>query len=105
MTFYLGQDPNQPFVSFDSNVKANSTVYSDRLFQWDPKKHDELCRKYWDNTGQYWGGRSPESIEAFLREYEDDNTLVLCRIEEHKNQSSGYPLWRLDYFSTKLNKV
>jgi hypothetical protein len=91
---------NLPYI-FDNGEKATDTVYSDRLFQWDSKKHDELCQKHFGNQGQYWSGRSPELIEAFLRDYMDDQSVVLCRIEEHENQSTGYPLWRFDYLKKK----
>lgn len=77
--------------------KPTATVYSDRLFQWDHKKYDELCLKHWDNRGQYFDCRTGEEIEAFLRDYIGEQKLILCRIEQHENKSTGYPLWRFDY--------
>lgn len=85
-----------PYI-FNSGLKATDTVYSDRLYQWNSKKHDMLCMKHFGNTGQYWGNRDPEKIELFLRDYCNDSSIVLCRIEEHENKSNGYPLWRIDY--------
>ena len=82
---------------FDNGQKATDTVYSDRLYQWDSKKHDELCTKHFGNTGQYWDNRKPEEIEAFLRDYCNEPKIVLCRIEQHENRATGYPLWRIDY--------
>lgn len=82
---------------FDNNIKATDTVYSDRLHQWDYKKHNELCKKHFGNQGQYWNNRSPEKIQDFLRDYTDNPNLILCKIEEHENKATGYPLWRFDY--------
>jgi hypothetical protein len=82
---------------FDNGEKSTNTVYSDRLWGWDPKKHDELCMIHFGNKGQHWGGREPEKIEAFLREYEGNPHIVLCRVEQLENKSNGYPYWRFDY--------
>lgn len=90
-----------PQFLFDNGQKATNTVYSDRLYQWDPKKHDDLCMKHFGNTGQYWSSRDPEKIEAFLRDYINDQKIILCRIEEHENSSTGYPLWRIDFLHGK----
>lgn len=87
---------NSPVI-FNSGQKATSTVYSDRLYRWDYKKHDELCKKHFGNEGQHWSNRGSEQIEAFLRDYVGDQSLVLCRIEEHENKATGYPVWRFDY--------
>ena len=96
MEIYIkGERYYQPH-NFNNGLDANSTVYSDRLYQWDYEKYNELCWKYFGNHGQYWSGRDTKLIEAFLRDYIDDQTIVLCRIEETVNQSSGYPLWRFD---------
>lgn len=81
------------------NKEANGTVYTDRLLQWDYGKHNELCKKHFGNEGQNWGQRQPEQIEAFLRDWNDNQDLKLILVMECCNQSSGYPLWRLDYQS------
>ena len=82
---------------FDNGEKPNGTVYSDRMLQWDYKKHDDLCQKHFGDKSQYWSGRSPEKIQAFLRDYMNDQNVLLCRIEYCVNASSGYPIWRFDY--------
>ncbi len=83
---------------FDNGQKAEHTVYSDRLVQWDYKKHNDLCQKHFGNQGQYWSGRDSSKIEAFLSEYIGKD-IILCRIEELENASNGYPYWRFDYKS------
>lgn len=91
-----------PFVIWkDPNLTATNTVYSDRLHQWDYKKHNDLCEKHFGNQGQYWDRRAPKAIEAFLRDYNDNPTLELVRIVEYCNASNGYPCWRLDYTESK----
>jgi hypothetical protein len=86
----------RPFV-FDNGMKVTSTVYSDRLLQWDYEKHNKFCKKHFGNEGQFWGDRKPKDIEAFLQDYLDDKSVVLCRIEQHENHATGYPIWRFDY--------
>lgn len=81
---------------FDNGMTSEETVYSDRLRQWDGKKHDSLCKKHFGNEAQYWGGRSPESIEAFLCDYYGKK-ILLCKIEELENSNDGYPYWRFDF--------
>ncbi len=88
---------------FNNRKEAAHTVYSDRLHQWDSKKHNELCKKHFGDESQYWSGRKPQLIESFLKDYLDDESVVLCKIEEHENQSSGYPLWRFDYNKKEVN--
>lgn len=86
------------FVVWESGVPIKNGVYSDRLYQWNPNKHDRLCEKHFGNRGQYWSNRSREKIEAFLKDYfECFVDLKLVRICEGCNQASGYPVWRFEY--------
>lgn len=85
---------------FDNGKKPNDTIYSDRLLQWDHNKHDRLCKKHFGNTSQYWNNRKPKKIEAFLRDWANDESIVLCRVTEYLNHSNGYPLWRFDFFQS-----
>jgi hypothetical protein len=82
---------------FDNGQTPTGTIYSDRLFQWDSKKHDCLCKKHFGNESQYWSGREPKTIELFLRDYTNNQNLILCSIEELENHATGFPLWRFEY--------
>ena len=97
-------DPFPNFIA-DTELKAKSTIYTDRLFRWDSKKHDDLCLKYFGNQGQYWDRREPEAIQNFLREYLQDSSVVLVSVIEYCNPSSGYPYWRLNYWTKKIQSV
>lgn len=90
------------FVTYKvhDDTEANNTIYTDRLLQWDWDKHNELCKKHFGNEGQYWSERSPDKIEAFLRDWCDDPELILVRVMQYCNQATGYPLWRLDFKQT-----
>lgn len=92
-----------PFIIMENkNVKSNGTVYSDRLYSWDYKKHNRLCMIHFGNIGQLWDERSrktPEKVEKFLRDYFDDDTIVLGRVIEYCNKSTGFPVWRIDYYT------
>ena len=84
---------------FGENSEANGTIYSDRLLQWDWEKHNKLCQKHFGNEGQYWDRREPEKIEAFLRDWCENQELKLILVMEYCNVSNGYPCWRFDYRS------
>jgi len=86
-----------PFVIWENGEENNSSVYSDRMLQWDWNKFNECAKKVFGNEGQIFYDRDPEDIEKFLRLYFDEPNLILCRITQHCNQSTGYPLWRFDY--------
>ena len=77
--------------------KYEHAVYSDRLYQWDSKKHDKFCEKHFGNQGQYWDGRGFKQIEAFLRDYYNKPELELVGIMTGCNVSSGYPYWVFKY--------
>jgi hypothetical protein len=79
------------------NEEANNTIYSDRLWQWDHKKTNKLCEKHFGDKSQYFNQRTPEQIEAFLRDYTNNPNLKLIFIMEYCHQSSGYPIWRFEY--------
>jgi hypothetical protein len=87
-------DPITVWVSPD---KPTDSVYSDRLYTWDPEKHNLLCRKHFGDEGQYWSSRPPEKIQDFLRDYKEMPNLVLCEIQEQCNQATGYPVWYFAY--------
>ncbi|MFW5847530.1 MAG: hypothetical protein ACOCVF_01240 [bacterium] len=91
-------------VIYDNKKTHNNSAYTDRLYQWDSKKHDKFCKKHFNNTGQYWNNREPEKIEMFLRDYWNDQSIVLCSIIEYENQSTGYPVWRIDFHWNQKNK-
>lgn len=86
----------------DENSKANSSVYTDRLLQWDYDKTRHLMIKHFKDTGidvggDYWNARSAESIEGFLREWTENPNLRVILVMEYCNVSNGYPTWRIDY--------
>jgi len=67
-----------PFLTgrWEPNFKCNATDWSDRLHQWDHKKHRRLADKHFKEPG--CGFRNPI-------------------IEEHCNQSNGFPCWMINY--------
>jgi hypothetical protein len=73
--------------------QANGSAYSDRLYQWDSGKYNSSSQEVFGNEHQSWNNRSPKMIEQFLRVYWDDPSLILVKVIEHCNVSSGYPVW------------
>lgn len=84
------------------NEEINSTVYSDRLRMWDDKKLTHLMKKHCGTTGDYWDGIEPLKIQAFLRAWFDDSRLKLILVMQECNVSSGYPLWRFGFKTSKV---
>ncbi|TXG76186.1 hypothetical protein E6Q11_05135 [Candidatus Dojkabacteria bacterium] len=82
---------------FDNGKTPTNTVYSDRLIQWDYERYNEMCKRHFGNHAQAFYDRAPEKIQAFLRDYMNNQNVVLCRVEELENKSTGYPYWRFDY--------
>lgn len=95
-------DPITLYIN--SVVKPTGTIYTDRLLQWDRSKHDSLCEKHFGDSGQLWDARRPEKIEAFLRDWCEDQGLQLCAVIEYCNAASGYPTWRLDYYQEQSDR-
>jgi len=93
----FGDTIDDMMVIMDNGVKSNQSVYSDRLWQMNPKKYDSCCMKVWGNEGQTFYGREFNDIEKFLKLYTENNDLILCRVLQTENVSNGYPLWRFDY--------
>lgn len=91
-----------PIVQFErrdvpEGVKIESP-YTDRMRRWEPELFRTLQKKHFDNEGDYWDNRSPQDIEAFLRDYYSSPELVLTKVIEHCNVSNGYPVWQLFYY-------
>lgn len=78
--------------------KKVSTIYTDRLLQWDWDKHNRLCRKHFGDEGQYWDKRDPEKIQAFLSDWHGKPVILVANIQ-YVNISNGYPVWRLDFYT------
>lgn len=88
---YEGDDEwNQTIYSKDK--KADDSVYTDRLHQWDYKKHNELLKKHFGNQSQHWDNRDPKKIEAFLNDYYPNMgcTFEVVKIMEHKRTDGNF---------------
>lgn len=75
------------------NSEINDSVYSDRLYGWDPQKYNSLCQKHFENKGHNWSSRHPTKIQQFLRDYMDNQEIRLIVIVQGCNVSNGYPYW------------
>ena len=76
-----------------ANEKDIIGIYSDRLYQRDSKRYNELMMKHVGSETQDFSGIPLKKIEAFLREFENMPELNLIRIFQGCNVSNGYPLW------------
>lgn len=73
-----------------------SSVYSDRMYSWDPKKYNKCCEEVWGNTGQYLSERNPKDIEQFLNLY-FEKEIELTAVVQCCNQLIGFPYWCFYY--------
>ncbi len=79
------------------NEEANSTVYSDRLWQWDYGKYEACVKKVFGDHRQMFYDATPDQIERLLRLYYNDDSIRVILIMEYCNVSNGYPVWRFDF--------
>lgn len=86
------------FVTYKVGTRDDITgsVYSDRLYQWDSQKYNDLCEKHFGNRGKYFDTRNPGDIEKFLSEYLG-KSLDLIAIMQGCNVSTGFPVWWFGY--------
>ena len=96
-TIYTNPYDYDPFTIFDLHLDHTHQVYTDRLWSQNMEKHDELCIKHFGERGQRWEKRESHLIQEFLRDYYDNEKIVLIRIDQHCNVSNGFPLWCLFY--------
>lgn len=76
-------------------------IYSDRMFSQNPDRYNSSMLEIFENTSQCFDNKSPMKIEKFLQVFYKDKSLVLTKIIESCNQSSGFPLW---YFAFSKKK-
>lgn len=88
-----------PFLIYinEEAKEHTSSIYTDRLLQWDRDKHNRLCEKHFGDKGQYWNKRDPKKIEAFLSDWYDKKVILVANIQ-YVNVSNGFPYWRLDFY-------
>ena len=84
---------------------GTSSVYTDRLWQWDEEKYDKASQAVWREKGKghYFYDRSPEQISEFLSLYFDRKVRVF-NIKEGVNASSGFQLWSFQFAYLEAEK-
>lgn len=90
-------DPFLIFFNEEAKQEPTDSIYTDRLLEWDWDKHNHLCQKHFSNQGQYWNDRDPKKIEAFLCDWVGKKVTLVANIQ-YVNMSSGFPVWRLDFY-------
>jgi len=85
-----------PFPIFNDGTEDHtSNVHTDRLISQNPQKYDEVCRTHFDGRGHAFDKRPPLLIQAWLRDYFDNDKIVLTKVVQHCNVGNGYPYWEL----------
>lgn len=90
------------------NIKPKGSAYSDRMMEWDFDKFQKSLIKIFGNKSQlfYKSHKSPDKVELFLREYFDDDSILLLEVKHSINQYTGYPVWCFIYYKkSNTNKL
>ncbi len=83
-----------PILQFKSGEAWNGSVYTDHFTMWyGYDRVRQLQEKHFGTTSDYYNRFPVKQVQEFLRELMDIPELKVVRIEEHCNQSSGYPCW------------
>lgn len=89
------------YVQWRGNYNEyDSAVYSDRLYQWDPKKYKSCYIEIFKNEGQIFYDKNPKEVNKFMNMYfgkDVELTAILCGC----NNISGYPYWIFLYRELK----
>jgi hypothetical protein len=85
------------------NPQCNATDWTDRLWEWNYAKCERLTKEVYPPGSMPFSdyGCRGDLIQEFLRRYHDDESIVLLRVIAYCNASNGFPLWRLDYKTSK----
>jgi hypothetical protein len=89
------------YLSFENAKQplANDSLYVDNMEYHEPEKYAALMLKHFNTTSNFWEGRSPEKVEAFLRDYCDEPDLQLVRIWTCCNKASGADQFQFEFLS------
>lgn len=87
-------DPFILWVNKDYDAKGcQLDVYSDRLRLWDNKKFNVCSILVWGKVVSNLGEKKSKALEEFLSLY-FGKELILSKVVEYCNVSSGAPYWR-----------
>lgn len=88
----------EPYVQWIGDFKRekSTSVYSDRLMQWDYEKYKRCCMETWGKETSYFRNGNPKYVEKFLSLY-FGKKIILTAIMEGCNYYNGYPYWLLFY--------
>lgn len=86
----------------NNREQPTSTMWSDRMRQWDHVKYQTLWEKHVGKS-QYWSVNKQKQIEQFIREYVG-KPITICYVLQGCNVSNGYPVWRVAYIENKENE-
>jgi hypothetical protein len=95
-----------PILQFASGIQPNGSLYTDRLKLWyDYKVLKAAMQRHFGDESDYFDRRPVTKIQDFLRDLMGSPKLVITRIEEHCNQSNGYPCWFIAYHEPKAEVI
>ncbi|MCK9542639.1 MAG: hypothetical protein M0R03_11490 [Novosphingobium sp.] len=85
----------------DKYKKYKGAVYTDRLFQEDHKKTEELCTKHLKSR---WELCEKDELTNFMREWMSDNTIEVIALAETCHAQSGHPIHIIFYNQKKKKR-
>lgn len=81
--------------------EPNSSMYADRMNQWDHEKYNQSKIKIFGNVSDYFEGQTLEQIEKFICEYLGKEVELYSMIIT-ENRSSGYPMYCFRFFDPNM---
>lgn len=93
----IEESPYDEVPLYTSRVKANNTIYADRMRQWDRDKYEECCKKVWGCIMNNFYSVDSSEVEDFISLYLDKK-VTLASV--YTNQGyNGYDYYRFDYLA------
>ncbi len=86
---------NFPQFWYDGDVLYS--LYTDRLFRWDPDKYNHLRMKHFGDHAQSWHAPDMLKTKAFIEDYIDD-VVEGFRIIRSAHAARGTPIWNFQTY-------
>ena len=90
-------DGKNPEYVVEGAHEPNSSMYADRMHQWDHEKYTQSKINIFGNVSDYFEERTMAQIEKFICEYLGKEVELYSMIIT-ENRSSGYPMYCFRFF-------
>lgn len=83
---------HDPYVMFMNSDEPTDTVYHYSMMKSDLDRYGKLAKRHFKSGGQMgWHAHDIKTIQAFVRDFLGDQSIVICRLICYVNRKRGYP--------------